>query len=726
MLTTDAEGRLAVEFVVPNANAAWSFNALAWTSEMVTGSMQADVTSAKPVMVQPNLPRFLRTGDEAVVQAMVMNNTDSVRPVTTVIEIFNPVDGKSIREPVIVESLLSPNGSAVAKATVIVPEGTTMIDYRVKSSSEDFADGEQTAIPVLPASQPVVETQPFYIAPDSHEFEFRLPKMGNDARVTLQYCENPAWYVVTALPGLSAEKPQTAVDASVAIFSTAVAEGLLKTNPAIAGAVREWSESDRNDSTLVSMLERNQDLKTVLLQATPWMMDARSDTERMERLVLLFDRKRCKRVVEEAVRLLSDLQQGDGGWGWTPQFLRSSEWVTYLVLDKMGGLMRLNFLPDNPRLKEMIEKAVKYCDNEVVKSYRKYPDSDYSSYTTLRDLFPSIPQASEAKHVSDVTVQRMLKGWKKYSVRQKCFAAMTFYRHGYINVGREVLASLREFAVYEPAKGMWWPSEYGDGLESLNIAARILDAMALLEPESKDIDYVRQWLVFEKEARNWGDGSTATAVIGSFLAVSDRWIKPAAGSEIKVGSHLVKVDVTDKNLGYFRTDISNLRPSKARLTIHKPGDTPAWGAVYEQYTASMDSIEAVSCDAVKIEKRITSVDGVSSAELHTGDRVRIQLVITTSRNMDYVAITDERAACLEPVDQIPGYVYSEGVGFYRENRDSSTRLFIDNLPKGTYILTYDMFVNNSGRYSSGVATIQSQYAPAQTAHSASSPMIVGD
>ena len=723
MLTTDSEGRLSLEFTVPNANAAWSFNALAWTDEMVTGSSQADVTSSKPVMVQPNLPRFLRTGDEAVLQAMVMNNSDEAREVTTVIEIFDPAAGKEIQQPVTVSQSLASNGSGVAEVSVKVPDGVTMIGYRVKSVSGDFADGEQTAIPVLAASQPVIETSPFYIAPDDHEFELRLPKIDKEAKVTLQFCENPAWYVVTALPGLSSEKPRTAVDAAVAIFSTAVAEGIIKTNPRIASAIKEWNGSQRDDSTLVSMLERNQDLKTVLLQATPWMMDARSDTERMERLVLLFDSGRCKKAVDEAIQLLADLQQPDGGWGWTPQFRVSSTWITYLVLDKMGGLLRLKFLPDDSRLKEMIEMAVKYTDNEVTEMYRKYPESDYRSYTTMRDLFPGIPQSSEAKHVSEVTVQRMLKKWKDYSVEEKAFAAMTFYVHGYKNVSREVLSSLREYSVYDPAKGMWWPSEYGGSLASLNIAARILDAIILIESESIDIDRIRQWLIFEKEARNWGDGATATAVIGSFLAVSDRWIAPAQGCEIKVGNRLVEPESVDKTLGYFRTDISALKPSGALLKVAKPGDTPAWGAVYARFTSSMDDIKAESCDAVRIEKRISVVDGSSDA-LKVGDRVMVQLIITTSRTMDYVAVTDERAACLAPVDQTPGYVYAEGVGFYRENLDSSTRLFIGNLPKGTYILTYDMFVSQAGRFSSGIATIQSQYAPAQTAHSASAPVTV--
>lgn len=718
MLTTDPSGRLTLEFKVPNANAAWSFNALAWTDEMVVGSTQVEVTTAKPIMVQPNLPRFLRSGDKAIINAMVMNNSNDTCEITTIVEVFDPVSGENLQPAVNVIQTLAPDASGVAEMKINVPDGITMIGYRVKSVSGDFADGEQTAIPVLPSTQPVIESHPFYIAPESHEFQLKMAKMSKDARVTLQFCENPAWYVVTALPGLSSEKPRTAIDAAIGIFSTSVAEGIIRSNPNVAHAIKEWSESQRNDSVLVSMLERNQDLKTVLLQATPWMMDARSDTERMERLVLLFDSDRCKNYVNEAVDLLSDLQQSDGGWGWTPQFSHSSQWVTYLVLDKMGGLLRLNFMPDNPRLREMIVKAVNYTDSEVVKSYDKYPDSDYRSYTTMRDLFNTIPQSSRARHISEVTVQKMLKSWKKYSVEEKAFAAMTFFIHGYKKVSEDVLRSLREYSVYDPSKGMWWPSEYGGSLSSLNIAARILDAIILIDPKSQDIDRIRQWLIFEKEARNWGDGSTATAVIGSFLAVSDKWISPASGSEIKVGNRVVEQESFDKTLGYFRSDISALNPSGATLKVIKPGNTPAWGAVFQQYSSSMNDISAESCDAVSVEKRISAVDR-SREELQVGDRVRVQLIITASRTLDYVAITDERAACLAPVDQIPGYVFSEGIGFYRENLDSSTRLFIDTLPKGTYILSYDMFVSQAGRFSSGMATVQSQYAPAQTAHSGS-------
>lgn len=728
-LTTDSDGRLSFSYRVPDANTTWRFNALAYTRGLLTDLFSTDVLANKPVMVQPNLPRFLRTGDIAGINASVMNNSDSTLSITTRVEIFNPSDDSVIASRDTVMTINA--GASVPVAISLEAPVTPMVGYRIKSSSDRFADGEQSLIPILPNAIPVIETQPFYISPDSTRFEMAIARQGSDSRVTLQFCNNPAWYVVTALPGLRSGKMTTPQDAADAIFSAAVADGLLRDYPAVRDALRQWTESDRSDSTLTSMLSRNSDLKTVLLQATPWMMDAASDTERMQRLAMLFDKSEINNVYARSIALLNKLSRPSGGWAWVEWCDDASSWATYSTLYTLGRLNATGYMPVDKQLSGMIKAALKWQENETIKTYRKYPGMSQIDYARLRDLWPEISPSATGRQIIAREIQRLVKNWKKLSVAGKAEAINLLHAHGYPTLARTVMQSLMEFSEQSPEKGLWWPGVddiYGGSMQQLLIASDALAAIHTVDPSSPDINRIRQWLILQKEARNWGTSSIATQVIATFLSTSSTWIEPSRPAVITVDRHPVDITATDNLLGYFRSDISSLNPSGAMLSIDKGDKTPAWGAVYSQSKQVITDIRASSCDAVSIEKRIFRQNGsqwqaVDSC-LEVGDRVKIQLLIHANRDMQYVAITDDRAACLEPVEQLPAPVWSEGLCFYRENRDSSTNMFVTNMPAGTYLLEYELWVNNSGTFSSGIATIQSQYAPQLTAHSAGSAITI--
>ena len=721
MLTTDDNGRLSVTFTVPDANTTWSFNAIAFNKALLAAEMtNVAVLASKPVMVQPNLPRYLRQGDRAEISALVMNNSDEQHAVSTVVEIFDPADGRVLQTEKFT-SQLAPQASEPVVVTIDAPRSLTMLGYRVKSSIDRFADGEQALIPLLEAAQPVVQTMPFYIPEGERVYSQKLPEMSADAAVTLEFCENPAWYVVTALPGLTTSGVNTSINAASVLFSAAVADGIIRQNPSVAKALRQWTESNRSDSVLVSMLERNADLKIALLQATPWMMDARSDTERMERLSLLFDRGEIDKTIASAVSALSKMQV-DGGWSWCADAKSHDRWATERVLSILGSLNRLGYTPKNSTLASMVNKAVTWLDASVAEDYRKYPNSNYTNYTRIRDCFPDVRQSTAAQRVSSATVQQLLGRWKDLDVADKAVAAMILYNHNYATTASGILESLREYAETSPAKGMWWPSiSYG----SYNDAAAtcvVLDAFAMCDPGCADIDRIRQWLVLQKGAQNWGDCISATRIVASFLASSGKWMTPARGVEVKVGDTTVDATPADHTLGYFRRDISSLHPSGSTLTIAGSAATPSWGAVFCRDVQPLTAIEPHSVDDLEIEKSslIIAPDGTAreaNGRMQVGDRVRVTLTIRAGRTIDYLAIIDNRPACFEPVEQLPGYVWSEGLSFYRVNADATTSLYIRRLPAGTYLLTYDMWVNSAGIYTAGAATAQSQYAPSLTANS---------
>ena len=727
MLVTDDDGRLSFQFTVPNANTTWAFNAIAYNRELLTSNLSFDVVANKPIMVQPNKPRFLRSGDIVEIQASVMNNSDSVQSVNTIVEIFDYTTNETI-QCYNYNNTIEPAQSAVVSTSITAPHNSPFIGYRIKSSTPEFADGEQSLIPVLPSTSPVIETKPFYIAPDSTSFQMGLPYIPDNARVTLQYCENPVWYCVTALPGMRTEESRSSLSAMAAIFSAAIAEGIIRNNPEIALAFKQWQQSDRSDSTLTSMLERNQDLKTILLNSTPWVMDARSDTERMTRIMLLFDKNEIEQVYTQNIKLLEKLQHSKGGWRWIAESNEPSEWCTMNILEAYSDLKRLGFLPKDKSLNEMITNAIKYIDDINARQYAKHPSWDYTRYVIIRDQYPEIKQSTAASRVTAATIQRLISQWREENVAIKAIDAMILDNHNYHSTALQILNSIREYSRSEAATGMWWPSLENISFWSMGkvgATSIILDAFNQIEPSCSDIDKIRQWLILQKEATDWGSSAITSQVITSILYSGTKWHHSAQGSFVKIGSQTVSPTKFESITGYFREDVSNLHPSEATLAIIKPAKTPSWGAIYSQYTQENREINAASCDAVSIDKRIyrqaSTPDGVKweyTNDLKVGDKAKIELVIKTTRDMEYVAIIDNRAACFEPVEQLPTPIITEGIYFYRENRDAATNMFVNRLPKGTYLLSYEVYVNNSGTFSSGIASIQSQYAPELSAHSA--------
>ncbi len=725
MLTTDENGNLSLTFSVPNANATWNLKAIAYTDSLLSTSFATDVTASKAVMVQPNLPRFLRAGDKAEIIASVMNNSDKAQFIETRIELFNASDGKVFKEYTRKDSVSTK--SAIETSIILnAPSDIQFIGYRIKSSTDRYADGEQSLIPVLEAVSPIIDTYPFYIAPQTTDFSMELPAVLQSSRVTLQFCENPTWYVVTALPGLLDNQASTANEAAASIFSAAIASGLLHDNPAIAKAIKYWTDSDHSDSTLKSMLESNNDLKQMLLASTPWMSDANNDRERMTRLALLFDDKTVGSTIKANIKTLRKLVRDNGGWAWYGSSTESSRWATENVLLLMGRLYKSGYLPQNDDLRSMITSAIKWIDFETQQDYRNNPEQDYTRYIYIHDFYKglkSVPTANPA--IVSTMTQRILTSWKSATVFNKAIYASILASNSYPSVAKTILTSLREYAEYTPTKGMWWPSldnMTNWSMSKIGATATILEAFAEIDPGCIDIDRIRQWLILQKEAQNWGTSVTSTTAIAAILSTSSKWIEGSETAVVSVNGIEIKPSETEKLTGYFRTPISLSENKNSKLNITRKNGTPSWGSVFYLHKDSITSIKAASCPEISIEKVLVTTIGNGSPttsyadSLKLGQKLSVTLTLHVDRDMDYVTIIDERPACYEPVEQLPKPIFAEGIYFYRENRDSSTRLFIEHLPKGVYVLSYDVWINNAGTYASGIATVQSQYAPQFTAH----------
>ena len=414
-------------------------------------------------------------------------------------------------------------------------------------------------------------------------------------------------------------------------------------------------------------------------------------------------------------------------------------WATREVLWMMGRLVALGFMPDDGGLRKMIAAALDWDTSETLRDYRKYPDGDYTRYMHLHDMFARMGVGEPDVRIANATTQRILSTWRRESLAGKAVAAQVLYKNNYKSVARELLASIRQFGEKSPEKGMWFPSLddnawYGS-MGKLGITSLVLETFAMIEPGCVDIDDLRQWLILQKGSQDWGSSAAASEVVAAILSTSGKWITPAEGSKVRVGGLEMTPDRVERMTGEYKISLNASESSGKRLSVKKSGDTPSWGAVFCQYVDNMTSVKAQGCPELNITKELlVNTDPgegtlgrqavVKTDSLAVGDRVTVRLVLKVDKDMDYVAIIDDRPACFEPVEQLPSPMYSEGICFYRENRDASTRIFIDHLPKGTYILTYDMWVNNAGVFTSGIATAQSEYAPQYSAHSAGNRVCV--
>ncbi|MDE5942056.1 MAG: hypothetical protein K2H14_08105, partial [Muribaculaceae bacterium] len=397
MLTTGADGSLEISYTVPDANTTWVLQSLAYNREMQTASDKVEIVASKPVMVSVNAPRFMRCGDKVVLKASVMNALDESVEAHTVSEILDAISGKVIATTESTDSI-DAMGRKVVEMSFAAPADMQGVIFRVRSSAGTFTDGEQTFMPVLPSEQNVTESEIFYIAPDESRFSLDIAPAG-DGRTYLNFTENPAWQVVSALPGLRESQINSSLDAAAALFSAAVADGLMKGNPEIARTIRRWSGNPA-DGALHSQLEKNEELKQILLSSTPWVSDALSQTERMQRLVLLLDSHNTAAVISKAIADLERRFDSNGGWFWTKDYPEASEWCTHQILDMLGDLNRMGWLPSDGRLRSMMEKSVKWLDATTAKEYSKYPKADYSSYCYTRMKFPDIKQSTAAARVT--------------------------------------------------------------------------------------------------------------------------------------------------------------------------------------------------------------------------------------------------------------------------------------------------------------------------------------
>lgn len=730
-LLTDSDGVLDLSFTAPDYNTTWQLQLLAYDPENMKSDLRTmQAVASKKVMVQSQLPRFLRTGDKSVFAFTTFNNSGEEAEISVKAEIYDPLTGKTLAEKSYTPRKVADSASFVETIDFTAPSDITAVGVRVYATLGESSDGEQSLVGILPSSTPVTESTPFYMAPDETSFSLSYPAGDAGSQTMFSYCDNPVWYCVTALPDMTFPKDASILSTLRHLYGNSIAFGLTSRYPKLREAISLWSE--KGDSTLVSPLQRDEAMKVIALGDTPWTLNAESETLRMGQLTRLLDTEACSAAISDAVTELLKRQRSDGSWSWC-EGMRPSTYVTSRVLLYLSMLRRMDFLPKDKRLDEAIRKAVKYTDKELysdyIKSQKRFSTTTMLNYMYVRSGLGDIAMDKNYASLQKLALQAVQKEWKEFSIYNTAVAAIVLSRNGYPMEARSILESLRQKALTSKERGMWFDNlnSSWNGRNKLITTMQVLEAYHEITPGAPQIDGLRQWLLIQRQTEDWGNADEIAEVVYAILSSGSDWTADFAPATFRINGKDVEVGRRDALTGSFTMPLD---AKGGYIEITKSAGHQAWGGVLSRRILPITEVKPYSASDITVSKRVLKVienaDGVHTEtlaegeKLRKGDKVRIEIMLTSQRDMDYVCVIDGRSAALSPIQQLSGYVWQDGSGYYRDVQNDCTNLFFDFLPKGVTYTGYDCFVSQDGVYSQGIAQTQCLYAPLQTAHSGGS------
>ncbi len=729
-VTSDPYGNIAVEWDVPSDNTTWYMQALAFNQNLAAGTLVKQVIASRPIMVQSSLPRFLRAGDNTKLAANVMNSSNDTLTATVQIELFEPRTQSIItRERMTLT--MAPQTTEVVTINCNAPTQYPYLGFRIKAASEDGnGDGEQQLLPIISAETTAIETTAFYLNPDQNETVIDVPQgYGQEStdRMILEFCGNPIWYSITALPSVASAESNTSIGVAHNLYASALAARYAEMTPKALDYINQWKQmKDDKANPLTSMLKKNADQKYISLLASPWLPEAERQGMRMAALDQLFIKSQNKVELDRIINSLKIYCRKDGGFAWIDDRnhsgleVGSSYWATSTVVELIGRLWNLGCMTKDADIKEMMNNAVHYLDTEALKlednlqnndteRKNKYAYMRFFSYLYLRSLTKGIEadadKSERINRLTSRTLEALADGWTELNFPDRAIAAMVLYRNGNNVAAKKVIESLRQFATRDERLGMYWQrAAEGTWFSPVACTTVMLRAFYEVDPKADEIDEIRKWLLLEKQTSDWGNSSLAADAVYALLTTGSDWLNTGAPQiSVSLAPHVPSLNTTPSPMGYIKLE---LPAGTQQVKIQRSGATPAWGSLFHQYIAPMSEIKEESMDGLKIEKKVTIND----------NKAKVQLIVTNDKALEYVVIRDERAACLEPIEQTAGYHWGSD-SYYLENKDNETRIFLNVLKPGRHTFTYECGITNHGNFATGIATIQSMYAPQYTAHS---------
>ncbi len=746
-LHTDSLGNVKFTFTAPESLTRWNVKMLAHTKDLYFGQGEAQIVTQKNLMVQMNLPRFVRRSDKLLLSANVINLTDKELTASVQFELINPENEKSIqlKDNQSKTLVLKANETKVVEWEVSEFSPYELVTCKVVARAGNFSDGEQKYLPVLPDKVLITESMPLTVRGNqTRTFNFES-LIKNAAKVetknlSLEFSSNPAWYAVEALPTLSTPENENALDYFTAYYTNTLAGFIANSNPKIASVFDRWKNAGGSRDALLSNLQKNSELKNMLLEETPWVMAAKDETEQKRQIALLFDLNMQKNQGQQYLDKLLKLQTPNGGFAWFDG-MPESRYITQEIILNLGRLNRLsgNSVAGSQQL--VVNSALNYLDLEIAHDFselKKYNknyqreqcvDNMQLFYLHLRSEYPNVPINSNAQEAVKFYTAQSENYWTSFTLYGKAMMSVVAQRNGKTQLASEILKSLKENALKTDEFGMYWAKNiagYFWNERPIAVQAAIIEAFSEISKDQSELDEMKIWLLKQKQTQRWDSPMSSVEAIYALLNNGSNWLANEGKVEIKVANKVVQPESTEAGTGYFKQSLSvdNIKSETGKITVKKQDAGIGWGAMYWQYYQSLDQVKGQS-DAPKVTKKLfvekitptgKIMIPIEQTAMVKGDKIITRLVVTTDRDLEFVALKDLRASCFEPVNQRSGCEWKERVCYYQTTKDASTQFFFSNLPKGTYVFEYELWANNSGEFTSGITTIQCQYAPEFVSH----------
>ena len=731
-LRTDSTGTVRLVFTVPDALTQWNFRGFAHTRNMDYGLVQAEARTEKPFMIQPNLPRFLRKGDEASLAASLMNmSAEEVKGVVR-LELVNPMDETVVWQAV-QDFQVEAGKTGSIRFTFPVNMDCEVLICRMKAEAGEFSDGEQHYLPVLTDKQWMTETLSLQVkSGESQQVSLKdlfngQSETAQNRRLTIELTSTPIWYAVQALPVVGNPQQDDAFSWASAYYANALAQKIVELNPQIQEVFEIWRKQGLKKETLWSELEKNQELKSVLLAETPWLAQATDEQEQRQRIGLLFDLNAMNYRMGQTVEKLKALQKGDGSWSWF-NGMQGSRLVTTQVVELLARLKSMHIMAD-VQVAGMYLKGLNYLENAFCQEYENLKKNEarnkspqWPSELAVRYLYIASLDAVAGEKVNKAAKEYMTSKLENrsatYSIYEKALIARILQAQGKRAQAEILVRSIKEYTVVTPEMGRYFDTpKAGYAWNGYRIPTQVaaMEAIQHVEKDEEMLEEMKRWLLKQKQVQCWNTPlATADAV---YALLADGMVLTEAGQMQAVAGN-VTLETPKDGLGCISHTLSGAEAEVKTLTVSHTGKAAGWGAVYAQYLEDMDRVKAFEGKGLQVSREYIYKGKALSAKekLQVGDKLTVRLTLRADRDMDFVCLKDERAACMEPVRQISGYEWSDGLGRYRVSGDAATTFFMDHLRKGTYVIEYEVHVDRSGVYQAGTSEIQSVYAPEFGSH----------
>lgn len=713
-LETSGDGSVTFRFTLPESLTTWRFMGMAHTADMYSGMIEGEAVARKDVMVQPNMPRFVRVGDKAGITAKVFNNGTEAVSGTARMELTDPETERIVYEESARFSVDA--GQTAAVAFNYSPDGSCqLLVCRIVVAGKTFSDGEQHYLPVLPDRERVTVTVPFtQNGPGQKSIDLRnlFPAGADSRKLTVEYTGSPTWMMVQALPSLGYAANDNAVELCASLYANTLARALMKGSPRIKAVFDRWRMERQTGTSLESSLAKNGELKDIVLSETPWVADADREAEQKQRLADFFDGTAVDSRLAALTDKLSRLQNPDGSWSWWPGMGGN----LYMTVEISQMLTRLNLMAGRQAsTAKMLDAAFGYMGRQMVNKVDEMRKADAKGHkqvfpdkTALQYLYLCAVDGrkleADTRSACDYLKGLLKKDISNQTIYEKALTAIVLEKSGDTARSREYVRSLKEFSVYDEKKGRYYDTpRAGYSWRDYRIPAEVaaMEAVAMITPDDRQtLEEMRLWLLQSKRTQAWDTPVNSADAVYAFLHGNMEVLSAREQASLAIDGKDIASSGGTAGIGYVKTSVDN--PDGGVFTATKTSDGTSWGALYAQFMQNTKDV-AVSESGISVRRDIV----LPAGELKVGDRVKVRITLTASRDFDFVQVTDRRAACMEPVGQLSGY----SAGAYCSPKDNATNYYFDRLSKGRHIIETEYYVDRAGIYETGTCTAGCAYAP---------------